>query len=309
MSDASVVLRVARASLKEFQEQFEALVPRYPKLQHLYVEHHGESKLPQPALLGAGPGSLCAVGNSVSGYMVFIRGRWSTLSMIGQRPIKTWESWYQGDGKLEFHSLAQRLDDQLEAFRVGVPPPSECLEVLRDDPALSEGMPVLPNNIQRWPRTLHWLAWAGEVMPVERYGHINGLDLPFDAWDESRFGPRPLTIFSLIDNLFLRSAAALEWIIASLERAHCSSEKVSDLDTKVPGPQTANIEAKPLRPSRETAYSQWKWAIRTNTAFCETTPDREVYDWLQDQDKVDDDRLPSFGTWSRYLREAAQSSE
>ena len=68
-------------------------------------------------------------------------------------------------------------------------------------------------------------------MPVERWGTWNGMQVPFDQWDELRFGPRPRAFCSHIDNLFLRSAAALEWIIASLEGTSYPSRKISDVDT------------------------------------------------------------------------------
>jgi hypothetical protein len=79
-------------------------------------------------------------------------------------------------------------------------------------------MLILPDETQRWPKVLHWLAWAGEVMPAERWADSNGRKMPFDKWDELQLGPRPRSFYSLIDNLFLRSAAALEWIVAKIAR-------------------------------------------------------------------------------------------
>jgi hypothetical protein len=77
-------------------------------------------------------------------------------------------------------------------------------------------------------------------------------------------------------------------------------------DGAVPDQSPASLAqsgAKPkLKPSRARAYSQWKNAVEQNAAFCDTTTDREVYDWVADHD--DDDVLPSFATWARYVGEA-----
>ena len=72
-------------------------------------------------------------------------------------------------------------------------------------------------------------------MPVERWGTWNGIQAPFDNWDALRLGRRPRAFYSQIDNLFLRSAAALEWIIARLEGTSYPSGKPSDPDTARPG--------------------------------------------------------------------------
>ena len=99
-------------------------------------------------------------------------------------------------------------------------PPSEygfllrqCTDILRLHSLPPEDTLVLPDERQRWPRVLHWLGWAGKVMPIERWAEYKGMEMPFDSWDESRFGSRPQSFHSIIDNLFLRSAAALEWMI------------------------------------------------------------------------------------------------
>jgi hypothetical protein len=164
-----------------------------------------------------------------------MRGRWVTLRTFGERPIRIWESWFQGDGQLDFHVLAERAGPQLSAFRVRLPAPNECIDILRRDSALSEDMLILPDEIHRWPKVLHWLGWAGKVMPVDRWGNFNGIEMPFDTWDESLFGPRPRSFYSQIDNLFLRSAAALEWMIADLaESEFRRSEPLQDTGSRRP---------------------------------------------------------------------------
>jgi hypothetical protein len=136
---------------------------------------------------------------------------------------------------MDFHALAERAGPQLSAFRVRLPAPNECRDILRRDSALSEDMLILPDEHHRWPKVLHWLGWAGKVMPVERWGSFNGIDIPFDTWDESRFGPRPRTFYSHIDSVFLRSAAALEWMIAKLaENESQHSAPIQDTETRRP---------------------------------------------------------------------------
>jgi hypothetical protein len=86
-------------------------------------------------------------------------------------------------------------------------------------------MPVLPDDMHCWTRTLHWLAWAGFIMGADRWGEWNGMNVPYDRWDESNYGPRPQSFYSVIDNLFLRSAAAIEWLIGRIEATHLTTDK------------------------------------------------------------------------------------
>jgi hypothetical protein len=213
MSSASAVSRVTRSALEELQRQFEALAPRFPNLQHLYMVHLSGTDVPFPNHTRDAHRGNYAMGAVQSGYHVFVHGRWASLRTIRDEAIQVWQSWFKGDGQLEFHALAERTGPQLSAFRVWLPAPSECIEILRRDLALTEDALVLPDEIHRWPKVLHWLGWAGKVMPVERWGVFNGIEMPIDKWDESRCGSRPRTYYSIIDNLFLRPAAALEWMI------------------------------------------------------------------------------------------------
>lgn len=60
-----------------------------------------------------------------------------------------------------------------------------------------------------------------------------------------------------------------------------------------------------LSPSRRKAYQQHQWAVETN-AELEGTTDRQVYDWLGEH-LDENEQLPPFSTWSRYLRDARAS--
>jgi hypothetical protein len=55
-----------------------------------------------------------------------------------------------------------------------------------------------------------------------------------------------------------------------------------------------------LKPSREKAYRLFEWAMGQNPSL---KTDREVYDWLSSRSELPDE-LPSFDSWSKYLRDA-----
>ena len=131
MSEASVVSRVARAALGDLQKQFEALAPKYPSLEHIYVEHHEGANLPFLAFARNAAQSSHATGVWEGGHRILLGGRWLTLRTISERPIQLWEGWFQGDGYHDFSPLAKCTGERLAAFRVRVPAPSECLEILR----------------------------------------------------------------------------------------------------------------------------------------------------------------------------------
>jgi hypothetical protein len=60
-----------------------------------------------------------------------------------------------------------------------------------------------------------------------------------------------------------------------------------------------------LSPSRRKAYQQHQWAVESNVEL-EGTTDRQVYDWLGEH-LDENEQLPPFSTWSRYLRDARAS--
>jgi hypothetical protein len=235
MPNGSVLSRVTRASLEQLQIQFEALAPKFPNLQHRYIVHLGGADRPFPARMRESARGNCAMGSCMAGYTVFMYGQWVSIHTPGPGPIPVWESWYKGDGHLEFHALAERAGPQLSAFRVRLPAPRECTDILRLHSIPLEDALVLPDEIHRWPKVLYWLGWAGKVMPVERWAAYNGMEMPFDSWDASQFGSRPQSFHSIIDNLFLRSAAALEWMI----------DRVADGDSIVETPSTRPVARRP----------------------------------------------------------------
>jgi hypothetical protein len=64
--------------------------------------------------------------------------------------------------------------------------------------------------------------------------------------------------------------------------------------------QRKGADAPKLSPSRQKAYQQWQWAMRQST---ELETDQQAYDWLTEH-QDEDEQLPSFSTWARYVRDA-----
>jgi len=58
-----------------------------------------------------------------------------------------------------------------------------------------------------------------------------------------------------------------------------------------------------LAPSHEIAFRQYLDAVEKNPTQLNGATDREVYDWLGNHVEAGEE-LPSFATWSRYLRKA-----
>ena len=85
---------------------------------------------------------------------------------------------------------------------------------------------------------------------------------------------------------FLKPELNLPESIAAWEKAVATGE----------GPEID----KTVRPCDRKALAQWKWALRQKSEFSQETADREVYDWLEEH--WDEDKLPAFESWTRYLR-------
>ena len=151
------------------------------------------------------------------GHKVFSAGQWVTFRYIGERPMQVWEGWYEGDGASTFEHISISAGDLLPAYRVKAPPPPELRSMLGRISQLGENTLILPEEQHIWPRFLHWLAWAGEVMPTSRFSWDRGLSAPTDQWRQLFLADPPRTFYSILDNLFLRSVAACQWIIERLE--------------------------------------------------------------------------------------------
>jgi hypothetical protein len=71
------------------------------------------------------------------------------------------------------------------------------------------------------------------------------------------------------------------------------------------GEQSEGDSAGKLPPSRLKVLNQYRDALSKCPALNEAI-DQDVYDWLKEHS--DDDPLPSFANWSRYLREARKAT-
>jgi hypothetical protein len=59
-----------------------------------------------------------------------------------------------------------------------------------------------------------------------------------------------------------------------------------------------------LRPCDERAYAQYRFAIEQEASL---NSDKDVYDWLQKCKSINEDELPIYANWSRYLRKARKA--
>jgi len=213
MSQRTEQSGLAVAHLEGLKRQFDTFALKYPDLTHVYVEHPPDTRPPIPfPSLGHVTGLFETQAAYESAHSVFLDGRWVILGLSKPRFYRNWAGWYDGEGISQFEALALNTDSLLSMFPIRVPVPCEVMELISLFPHLPPNPIVLPCGPQRWARILHWLAWSGLVMPGSRLSW-NGIDrLP----GEHSLDPR-LTLSSIIDNLFLRSSLAAEWMIGKLE--------------------------------------------------------------------------------------------
>ncbi len=219
--------RLAIPSLEGMKEQFEALAQRYPDIWHAYMEHPIGTNPDYPLDLEAehtGRGYKAVYEGSHAAYL---DGRWVRLGGIGtesQKPIRDWAGRYYGSGILKFDALAMSVDSVLTTYPVRVPLPGEVRELAARFPLVPSDAIILPCGLHRWARILHWLGWAGVVMPIDRLvWHQEDFKLCEPSLDPT------VTVRSIADNLFLRSALAVKWVIAEFSKCESSMQ--------APGPQ------------------------------------------------------------------------
>jgi hypothetical protein len=211
MSTLPDVLHPAIAPLEGLRKQFDHLALEYPDIKHVYLEYpHGSTPdLPiETDLYYRGSGVESIYETTIA---VYRENRWLRLKPTLQNGARNWKGVYFGDGITAFEALAQSADFVLTSYPVRLPLPCEIEEIAQTFGYCPSTVVIVPCGEHRWARILHWLAWAGTVMPIGR--------LVWDGKEPKYREPcldATLKSTSIIENLFLRSALAIKWIIGEL---------------------------------------------------------------------------------------------
>ena len=115
--------------------------------------------------------------------------------------------------------------------------------------------------------------------------------------------------FQRLDNFADASVKAVDILLQWLDELDANSQPAAVVTVKTKQPEVAAEQSEPelggvqsphLKPSVVKAYSQYTKAMEGKP---ELKTDREAYDWYEDN-LEDDEKLPSFTTWTKYLRTA-----
>ena len=240
MSNHSAADRITLVEVRDLRTQFKVLASKYEELSHCYVVHAVDDQ--PPCLDGESPFNLDILRENRahdsfdSGFyeydhVCFRDGNWVRW-YFGEdfsTPVLRWEGWFVGSGFRRFQRLADVAGSLLTELRVRAPVPSE-LRARASEMHAPADLLILPNEQQRWARFLHWMAWAGGPMAVDRWCW-NNIVFQYNIESIERFcpgysGPPKVSFervgspynryYSIINNLFLRSAVALQGIIELL---------------------------------------------------------------------------------------------
>jgi Helix-turn-helix domain len=228
--------RAAITALRGVKSQFNACVKRCLTIRHFYLVQQTGEYLPS-AIQGAikdfgGHWQHCFALQSH--HESFFEGSWIGWHFVGPNPPLFWESRIAGKASCikRFDALSEIAGNLLASLQIAVPVPPEIRAMARDC-SIPDEMPLIPREPQRWATFLHWLAWSGGPLAVDRQTWDAGLLFSYDrAQDIARpfnvnvSGPPRFSFdttdhpynhfYSIIDNLFVRSSAALQWIISTL---------------------------------------------------------------------------------------------
>jgi hypothetical protein len=233
--------RAAIAALHGVKKQFEACAPRCQTISHFYLVRQLGEYLPSAVqgIIKRFGVHWSHTGTLQDHHEVFYEGGWVGWHFAVPPPPIVWECQLAGKESCikRFDALSEDAGSLLASLRIVVPVPPEIRATARDC-KIPEDLPLIPSEPQRWATFLHWLAWSGGPLGVERQSWDGALVFPYDrAQDLPRtFGLNvsgPLRFcyetpdhpynhfYSIIDNLFVRSSAALQWIISPLnDRKH-----------------------------------------------------------------------------------------
>jgi hypothetical protein len=202
---------LALAQIEGLKQQFNALAQIHFDLRHIYLEYPdgGQPLLQLPSWMGWRC-SLESIESSepyLSSHAFYHDGAWRRLTYTGEYFTRQCAGWYVGQGISEFKNLALNTDCFLTTFPVRVPMPPAVVEIANLSRGILPDPIILPCGFHRWARILHWLAWSGSVMPT------TPLCCKAEPWERCEPSLDPtLRLSSIIDNLFLRSCLALDWI-------------------------------------------------------------------------------------------------
>jgi hypothetical protein len=208
MFENPVQAHIALAQLQGLKRQYDAFSETHVKLSHIYVEYPYGARPPLrlPSLMDEYSPFVSKMPYA-SSHVIYFNGSWIRLECEEREDRRECAGWYHGQGISEFMALAFGVDRFLSEFPLRIPMPRPVIQIANLCGRLSPDPIILPGGSDRWARTLHWLAWAGEVMAIRPLCYKEGLR------SECEYSLDPgLSLGSIIDNLFLRSSLALDWI-------------------------------------------------------------------------------------------------
>jgi hypothetical protein len=149
--------------------------------------------------------------------------------------------------------------------------------------------------------------WAVNPEGARRWGYSTRFA---SETDEDRYHRHKLIRHGcerLLDHLrrIHQIASDAEQNEATSARTTSSALPRTDADREPTTPSDDPGLAPKLAPSREKAYLQFLAAVATDPNRLSGAPDSEVYSSVKEHLEAGE-RLPSFATWSRYLREARE---
>ena len=208
MLDDPIKARLALAQVEGLKRQFDALAQKHFNLSHIYLEHpeDGQPLISFPSSIGRCV-PYVASAPYIPSHAIYHDGAWRRLTYKGEYFTRQCAGWYHGECISEFERLALSTDSFLTTFPVRVPMPPAVTEIADLSRDILPNPIILPCGFHRWARILHWLAWSGSVMASTPLCCVGG---PWKSCEPS-LDPA-LLLSSIIDNLFLRSSLALDWI-------------------------------------------------------------------------------------------------
>jgi hypothetical protein len=269
----------------EFCIKFDAeiLYKSYEKSSNVldhWCENLREWDILEPTDLNSAVNILNRTKRHVKLWLNQLQREWTNFCFVGEELVDGWEPecvQYLGrigsepDGYLEFPGQPIRDIDGLREW---------IEEWLRRVNTINRGAKISKNSM---------------LSCVKR--QLRNSRRSLRAWDLSipaGFNDRPADFFEaerqlerLVDSLTPSAVVTVE-------------ERQIDAAAEQSEPELRDAQSPHLKPCVAKAYSQYKKAMEEKP---ELKTDREAYDWYE-ENLEDDEKLPSFTTWTKYLRTA-----